>query len=191
MSIPKSSLMDFWYMNPGKLLEKWNMLPSTSESRSEQANSAMRLTLYLSLVLFLCGLSVKLTVITLVIGIMMSIIFTGGLLPEDVEHYLNESNSPETNSKTEKEDLYDVRDSTRQSNDINVVDDDDTYEDYDIVEDIFEYQSTPNEKNSNEKKIDSSDQDEVDRIEYDILLDDDEASEINYETAVEDYEVWD
>ena len=121
MDIPKSSLNDFWYINPSKLADDWNMIPITNDSRSNQANSAMRLNIYLSVILFLCGLSMKMSIIMFIIGTILSIIFTGGLSPEDVEHYLNE---PISFSDNESE--KDI--GNKQSNSDNYYNEDEEYE---------------------------------------------------------------
>jgi hypothetical protein len=119
MDIPKSSLNDFWYINPSKLADDWNMIPITNDSRSNQANSAMRLNIYLSVILFLCGLSMKMSIIMFIIGTILSIILTGGLSPEDVEHYLNE---PISDNESEK----DIE--NQQSNSDNYYNEDEEYE---------------------------------------------------------------
>ena len=83
----KSFIMDFWYMNPLILFKNFDLMPSKKMNRSDFSNCIMRLGLYLGSIMFLLGISLKSVIIFIIIIGVLSIMLTGGLIPDDIEHF--------------------------------------------------------------------------------------------------------
>ena len=93
ISDKKSYIMDFWFMNPVNLFKSYDLMPNKNMNRSDFANCIMRLGLYLGFIMLILGISIKSILIFIIIIGALSIVITGGLVPDDVEHFQSLENN--------------------------------------------------------------------------------------------------
>ena len=97
ISDKKSYIMDFWFMNPVNLFKSYDLMPNKNMNRSDFANCIMRLGLYLGFIMLILGISIKSILIFIIIIGALSIVITGGLVPDDVEHFQSLENNNNDN----------------------------------------------------------------------------------------------